>query len=83
MQVEYSFVLSHIIQHLLFKRLRPLFESYDYVLRTQVEHNFVDSFELVLNHATFYLHKTSFHGSSKQVCSRLEGCCWKVQVLDQ
>ena len=83
MQVEYSFFflpynlafdlqrieISSIIDFLPSKFLAS-------ALRNQVEHSSDDNAELVLDLAVFHFHRTSFHGSSRQVCSGLVGCCW-------
>ena len=44
-----------------------------------MEHSSENS-ELVLDLAAFHLHKISSHGSSRQVCNGLEGCC-RLKVI--
>ena len=52
-----------------------LFEYLDDILGTQVECNFVGSFDLVFDLDDSHVHKTCSHGSSRLVCSRFVGCC--------
>ena len=49
----------------------------DYLLSigNRVEHSSAKNSELVLDPTAFHLHKIGFHGSSRLVCSGLEGCC--------
>ena len=51
------------------------FEYLVIVLGYQVEHNSTGNSTLVLDPVAFHLHKKSSHGSSRLVCSGLEGCC--------
>ena len=55
------------------------FMLFDYlvvvVLGTLMEHNYAGNSKLVLDPATFHLHKKSSHGFSRLGYSGLEGCC--------
>ena len=65
LRIEISYVLNCL-----------LFEFPDFALGIQVEHIFVDSAELVLDLAAFYLHKKDSHGSLQLACSELVSCYW-------
>ena len=63
--IEISQVLNHV-----------LFEFLDAVLGTQVNYNYVASYDLIFDLDDFHLHKKDSHGSSELVCSGLVCCCW-------